>query len=169
MRPCFGSTPHPSILRAKSYPTGAAPDVPLYSSGSHFSKKHCQFRHAAALDDGGQQLVGNRKFHWRLRWSLSFPVLPLGGLPRERQSIKAAGPSVIVSYVFRRTPAHHSRRCPQGISSSLPVVARPSSWRWASAASFSANLSCRCSLSLPERTQPRTSSERCSSSSRVAV
>ena len=56
-----------------------------------------------------------------------------------------------------------------GISRTLPVVRRPSSARWASAASFSGNSSSVRSLSLPSWIQPRTSPARSSNSARVAT
>src|SRR5687767_15555176 len=56
-----------------------------------------------------------------------------------------------------------------GMSSTLPVVLRPSSARCASATSFNGNSNSIRSFSLPSRIQPSTSPARCTSSSRVAV
>jgi predicted flap endonuclease-1-like 5' DNA nuclease len=57
----------------------------------------------------------------------------------------------------------------QGISSTFPVVSRPSSARCAAAACASGNSRPMRSLSVPARTQPSTSPARASNSSRVAT
>ena len=58
---------------------------------------------------------------------------------------------------------------PQGIKMTLPMVSRPSSWRWASAASARGRVRPMLSLTSPFVTQPKTSSARCSNSPRVDV
>src|SRR5205823_13110806 len=56
-----------------------------------------------------------------------------------------------------------------GMSSTLPVVLRPSSARCASAAPLSGNSNAMRSFSLPSRIQPNSSPARCCSYSRVAM
>ncbi len=56
-----------------------------------------------------------------------------------------------------------------GVRMILPVVARPASWRCASAASDRLNWCSTRSFSSPDFTQPRTAPARCSNSSRFLV